>query len=188
MRRGTWFLACLLAACSASPAAPATTTSPHPSGHGTVAPASADASATGDEPGPIGSALPVTLTGIELHTFAVGEDVLDRMAAELGVMRTDIEVAFASDHGARFVQMYALRLRGTDAAELAATWADAAFPPDITDVSVSEGTIAGRMVTIVESASLPSVGTYYLDPRDDILIVVQAFDVETATEALAAVP
>ena len=38
------------------------------------------------------------------------------------------------------------------------------------------------------TASLPGVGTYYLDPRDDILVVVQAFDVEVAAEALTAVP
>jgi hypothetical protein len=43
-------------------------------------------------------------------------------------------------------------------------------------------------VTVVESASLASVGTFYLDPRDDILIVVQAFGDDVAAEALAAVP
>lgn len=41
---------------------------------------------------------------------------------------------------------------------------------------------------LVASASLPGVGTYYLDPRDDILVVVQAFDVEVAAEALTAAP
>lgn len=184
MRSGTWLVGCLLVACSVTPAAPSTTgptQTNRPS-------ATASAIATAGEPASIGSALPVELSGVELHTFAVGEDVLLRLAEELGVAISDLEVAFASDHGARFVQMYALRLRGTDTGQLAATWAAVAFPPDITEVSVSESTVADRMVTVVESAGLPSVGTYYLDPRDDILIVVQAFDVETATDALAAVP
>ena len=131
--------------------------------------------------------LPIELAGVELHTFAVGEDILARLADALGVPVTELETAFASEHGARFFQMYALRLHGTDAASLAATWAAVAFAPDVTDVSVSDAMLADRMVTVVESPELPSVGTFYLDPRDDILVVVQAFDVGVAEEALGAV-
>jgi len=188
MRRGAWFLPWLLAACSASPAAPSTTAPADRPSQTTVPSATTSATAAAGEPAPIGSALPVELTGVELHTFAVGEDILARVAEALGVPVPELEVAFASDHGARFVQMYALRLPGTDAASLATTWAAVAFPPDVTEVSVSERTLVDRTVTVVESPELPSVGTFYLDPRDDILVVVQAFDVEVAEEALAAVP
>jgi hypothetical protein len=188
VRRNGWFLACLLAACSAAPAAPSATPTPEPSAQGTVTPAATAPPAPSSEPAEIGSALPSTLDGVELHTFAVGEDLLARLAERLGAARSDLDAEFASDHGARFVQMYALRLPGTDAAQLATTWAVVAFPPDVSDVSVSGATLANRTVTVIESASLPGVGTYYLDPRDDILVVVQAFDVEVAAEALAAVP
>ena len=188
MQRGTWILTCLLAACSASSAAPSATPPAERTASSTVAESAAEASATSGEPAPIGSVLPTTLGDVELHTFAVGQDILARVAEELGVAPTDLEVAFASDHGARFVQMYALRLPGTDAATLAATWVAVAFPPDVTDVSVSERTVADRPVTVVDSASLASVGTFYVDPRDDVLIVVQAFDVEVAEEAFTAVP
>jgi len=188
MRRGAWFLVCLLSACTTAPAAPSTTAPTDRPSQTTVPSATTSATATAGEPAPIGSVLPIELAGVELHTFAVGEDILARVADAHGVPVTELETAFASEHGARFFQMYALRLPGTDAASLATTWAAVAFPPDVTAVSVSERTLADRTVTVVESPELPSVGTFYLDPRDDVLVVVQALDVEVAAEALAAVP
>lgn len=182
MRRATWFITSLLAACSA-PAAPSGTS---PSERPAVS--ISTVAATAGEPVAIAAVLPATLGDVELHTFAVGEDIIGRLGDKVGVAVTDIEVAFASDHGARFVQMYALRLPGTDAGTLATTWAAVAFPPDVTDVSVDEQSVAGRTVTVVESPSLASVGTFYVDPRDDVLFVVQAFDVEVAEEAFAAIP
>ncbi|MGH2418830.1 MAG: hypothetical protein ACRDFY_10895 [Candidatus Limnocylindria bacterium] len=136
---------------------------------------------------PIGSVLPTHLAGLELHTFGVGGDILARLADAHGVAVDDLETAFASEHGARFIQMYAIRLPGTTATALAATWVAVAYPPGVDDVDVTEETIAGRLVTVVHAPSLaPQVGTFYLYPRDDILFVVQTFDPVAAREALAA--
>ncbi len=126
---------------------------------------------------------------MELHTFAVGEDILARLAAELGVDPDELETAFASDHGARFLQMYAIRLQGTTAAELAEGWGQVAYPPDADDVAIADETIDGEPITVVDSPSTRSrLGTFYLDRRGQTLIVVQAFDFSVAVEALASIP
>jgi hypothetical protein len=133
--------------------------------------------------------LPTTLGGVELHTFEVGHDILERLAAEIGVPRDQIEMAWASEHGVRFLQMYAVRLAGTPAASLATAWEAAAYPPDVEDVVVSDQTIGGRRVTVVHAPGAATrLGTFYVLAQDEILTVVQAMDSEVAAEAIASLP
>jgi hypothetical protein len=151
--------------------------------------ASVSSTPTADESTPIETNLPTELGGVELHSFAVGQDILLRLADRLAVDATAFEAAYASEHGARFLQMYALRLPGTDGAALRTAWAEVAYPPDVTDVVVSEDDIEGRLVTVVDAPSARSrLGTFYLHSLDDTLFVVQAFDRGVATEALSALP
>jgi len=138
---------------------------------------------------PLEVVLPRELDGVELHTFAVGEDILARLAAELDVTSDELETAFASDHGARFLQMYAIRVPGMTAAELAEGWSAVAYPPDVDDVVIGSETIDGAPIAVVDSPSTRSrLGTFYLDRREDALIVVQAFDFSVAVEALSSIP
>jgi len=138
---------------------------------------------------PIGSVLPTELGGVELHTFAIGEEILARLAERLGVTIDELETAFASEHGARFMQIYALRLPGTDASALATGWAAIAYPPEVPDVAVSEETIDGRAVTVVHSPSAsPRLGTFYLYGSGPTLFVVQALERDVAMEALGSLP
>ena len=133
--------------------------------------------------------LPRELHGVDLHTFAVGEDILARLASRFGVVPDDLETAFASDHGARFLQMYAIRLPGKTADELAEGWSLVAYPPEADDVAIAGETIDGRPITVVDSPSTRSrLGTFYLDRQGDTLIVVQAFDLSVAVEALSSIP
>lgn len=142
-----------------------------------------------DEIQPLDAVLPRELNGVELHTFPVGEDILARLAIRFGVTPDELETAFASEHGARFLQMYAIRLRGTTADELAEGWSLVAYPPDVDDVAIAGETIDGAPITVVDSPSTRSrLGTFYLDQRGDALIVVQAFDFSVAVEALASIP
>jgi hypothetical protein len=144
--------------------------------------------ATASQPPSLRTLLPAELDGVELHTFAVGEDILARLAADTGVSSDQLMTAFASDHGSRFVQTYAMRLPGTPASALAAGWAAVAYPPDVSDVAVRNEAIDGRPITVVHSPSAsPRLGTFYLDSRGDALIVVQAFDSNLASEVLASV-
>jgi hypothetical protein len=177
----------VLGACSvAAPAEP----SQSPSAIATPrASATTAAVATPEELPPLQAQLPSQLGEVELHTFAVGQDILDRLAATLGVARAEVEAAYASEHGARFFQTYAIRLAGSPASSLATAWAAVAYPPDVTDVSVTEEAIGGSAVTVVHSPSAASrLGTFYLLPRDETLIVVQAPERVIAEEALAALP
>jgi len=177
----------VLGACSvAAPAEPSQSPSAVATPSAGATPAT---SATPEELPPLQAQLPSQLGGVELHTFAVGPDILDRLAAELGVAPEAIEAAYASEHGARFFQMYAIRLAGSPASSLATSWAAVAYPPDVSDTSVMEETIDGRAVTVVRAPSAAArLGTFFLLPRDETLLVVQAFDHETAEEALAALP
>jgi hypothetical protein len=180
-------LALALTACATPPGSSPEDVSPTPP----VAPASAKANVTPSDPSAseasaLDAALPAELDGVELHTFAVGEDILARLAAALDVGPDELERAFASDHGARFLQMYAIRLPGTSADALADGWAVVAYPPDTGDVTVADETLDGRTITVVDSPGTRSrLGTFYLDRRGDTLIVVQAFDFSVAVEALA---
>jgi hypothetical protein len=132
---------------------------------------------------------PSELGGVDLHTFAVGQDILARLASRQGVATDELEAAFASNHGARFVQMYAVRLRGTTAAALVDAWGAVAYPPEVDDVGITRETMNGRPLTVVHSPSTAArLGTFYLDRRGETLIVVQAFALDVALEALASIP
>jgi len=184
-------LALTLAACAAPPPAlPASqpaTTMPSPRASETDIVGSSEATAS--QPPSLQALLPAEHDGVELHTFAVGEDILARLAADMDASRDQLMTAFASDHGSRFVQTYAIRLPGTPASALAAGWAAVGYPPDVSDVAVRDETIDGRPITVVHSPSAsPRLGTFYLDSRGDTLIVVQAFDSDVASEVLASVP
>jgi hypothetical protein len=191
VRRGIGILALTLAACAAPPPAlpesqPATTM---PSPRASESDSVESSEATASQPPSLQTLLPAELDGVELHTFAVGEDILARLAADIGVSPDQLMTAFASDHGSRFVQIYAIRLPGAPASALAAAWTAVAYPPDVSDVAVRDETIDGRPITVVHSPSAsPRLGTFNLDSRGDALIVVQALDSDVASEVLASVP
>ncbi len=187
MRVRALILPIVLAACSA--AAPA---EPSQSPAATATPsarATPSVAATPEDLPPLQGQLPSQLGEVELHTFAVGQDILERLAAHLDVAPEAVEAAYASEHGARFFQMYAIRLPGSAASSLATAWAAVAYPPEVTDVSVTDETIDDLAVTVVHAPSAAArLGTFYLLPGDETLVVVQALDRETAEEALAGLP
>ncbi len=140
-------------------------------------------------PPPIDSMLPVTLGGVELHTFAVGQDILERLVARLGVGIEQLEVRYASEHGARFLQMYALRVPGATGSGLVEAWVAVAYAPDVEDAASSQESVAGKDVVRVSAPSAAGrIGTFHLYADDDTLLVVQAFNPQVAAEALAALP
>ena len=194
MRRITALLALTssLTACADAPGRSSSIASLAPSP--TVAASTAEAVPSAESSttvvGPLEGVLPRELNGVELHTFAVGEDILGRLATRFGVAPDELETAFASEHGARFLQMYAIRLPGTTADELAEGWSLVAYPPEAaSDVAIAGETIGGTPITVVDSPSTRSrLGTFYLDRRGDTLIVVQSFDFNVAVEALASLP
>lgn len=133
--------------------------------------------------------LPTSLNGVDLHTFAVGGDILERLAAALGVPPTAVEAAYASEHGARFFQTYALRVAGVDGQQLLDAFSASAYDPIEGDVTRDEATVGGRPVTVVTQASTAArLGTFYAYPVDDVLLVVQSFDPIVAGEVIAALP
>ncbi|HJP72502.1 MAG TPA: hypothetical protein VJ975_12365 [Candidatus Limnocylindria bacterium] len=134
----------------------------------------------------IGDYLPVKLDGVELHTFAVAQDVTARLGQAVGA---PLELAYASEHGARFIQTIAIRAPGTDASALAMLFPAAAFPPDGATADVSEADLGGEGVTAVaDPAATARLGTYYLLARDDVLIVVETFTPEDAADMIGALP
>ena len=195
VRRSFGFVALTLAVsgCAGPPASgsPLASPSPSPSVSASEVAAVASAERSASQLTPLAEVLPTEVDGLALHTFAVGEDILARLAIQLCVEPADLETAFASEHGALFFQMYAIRLPGTTAAELAEGWSLVAYPPDITDVEIAGETIDGTAITVVNSPSAAyRLGTFYLDANGpgETLIVVQAFDISVAVEALASVP
>ena len=130
--------------------------------------------------------LPVRIGTTVLHTFPVGQDWLARLGSQLGVSRSGLDVAYASDHGAAFVQMYAIRAAGRDTPRLLTALAAVAYPTGTADVSSK--TIAGREATVINQAETASrLGTFYAFGIGDTLIVAEAFAepvVERAFEAL----
>ena len=133
--------------------------------------------------------LPTSLNGVELHTFAVDGDVLDRLGFTLGIEPIAIEVAYASEHGARFFQTYALRVAGVDGPRLLEAFVASAYDPAEGEVSRDEADAGGRSVTVVtQAASAARLGTFYAYLHDDVLLVVQAYDTVVADEVIAALP
>jgi hypothetical protein len=131
--------------------------------------------------------LPVRIGTTVLHTFPVGQDWLTRLASRLGVSRSSLDVAYASDHGAAFVQMYAIRALGFDTSQLLATLAAVAYPTGKADVSSK--TIAGREVTVINQAKTANrLGTFYAFGIGDALIVAEAFAEPVVERAFQALP
>jgi hypothetical protein len=148
----------------------------------------AAAAATGEPTErPLDALLPTELGGVQLHTFAVGQDNLQRLAARIGMGVGDLEVRYASEHGARFLQTYAIRAPGVAGSELAEAWAGVAYPPEVTDVGQTEQIIGDTEVRVSHAPSAGArLGTFYAFSAGETLLVVQAFDPAVAAEAIAA--
>lgn len=182
-------LALLLAAC-ARPAGPESATDSEP----TASPSATVTASSSAEPPvasasaatPIGAYLPAELDGVELHTFAVAQEVTARLGEAAGA---ELELAYASEHGVRFIQTIAIRAPGTDPNQLVELFPAAAFPPDGASAEISSTQLAGEPVTAVaDPAATARLGTYYLVVRDDVLIVVEAFTPEDAADMIGALP
>ncbi len=138
---------------------------------------------------PLEGVLPTHLGDVELHTFRVGPDIIDRLFQRLGVGYDGVQQAYASEHGERFLQMYALRSPEVSGPEMLEAWAAVAYAPEVAEVSVSERPVAGRTVTVIAAPSMANqIGTFYAYTSGNMLLVVQAFDEAVATEALQALP
>jgi len=138
-------------------------------------------------PRPLQSMLPVRIGSTELHTFPVGQDWLARLASKLGIGMKRLAVAYASDHGAAFVQMYAIRVEGIDTARLLGGLAEVAYPSG--DVDLSSKLIAGRNVTVInQPATADRLGTFYAFGEGDTLIVAEAFAEPVMERAFQALP
>ena len=189
MRSAILLVALLLGACATTPTASGPSPSATAAPVSSPTPSPSEAQTAAESLPPIASVLPTHLGDFELHTFETGRDSLVRLAAELGVDPGELEFAFASEHGARFVQMTAIRVHGRPARELAEAWAVAGYTPDVDDVQVGEEDVNGELVTVVSSTAAGSrIGTFYLVERGATLVVIQAFDREIVEEALAALP
>lgn len=133
--------------------------------------------------------LPRSLNGVELHTFAVGGDLMDRLASTLALEPSAIEAAYASEHGARFFQTYAVRVPGADGPSLLEAFVASAYDPSEGEVIRDEATIGGRSVNVVtQPTTAARLGTFYAYLIDDALLVVQSFDPLVADEVIAALP
>lgn len=131
--------------------------------------------------------LPVRTGTTELHTFPVGQDWLARLATRLGIAASDLHAAYASDHGAAFVQMYAIRVAGFDTRQLLAALATVAYPTG--QAEVSSKMIAGREVTIINQPETAiRLGTFYAFGIGDTLIVAEAFAEPVVERAFQALP
>lgn len=113
----------------------------------------------------------------------------DRLVATLGADPANLEVAYASEHGARFFQTYALRLRGVSGSGMLEAFLTATYDPAEGDVTHSDSTVNGIPVTVVaQPTTIARLGTYYAYPYRDVLLVVQAFDPRVAEQVLQALP
>ena len=136
---------------------------------------------------PLDAMLPTELGGVELHTFPVGQDSMQRLASRFGLDLADLDVRYASEHGARFLQMYAIRAPGISAPDLIEAWAAVAYPAEVTDAAHSQQVIGRTAVRVSHAPSAAArLGTYYAFSLDDTLLVVQAFEPAVAAEAVAA--
>jgi hypothetical protein len=178
-----------MAACSsvatpgaASPSTP--TVTPNAS-----SPAPADASPTpqptSDER-PLQGLLPAAFRGTEAHTFPVGQDMVARLAAAIGIRRRALKAAYASDHGPAFVQMYALRAADHDPQELLNALPQAAYPgAPAGAVTVEPGHLGDSAVTVIsEPNEAGTIGSFYALIDGGTLIVVQALAEPVAEAAL----
>jgi hypothetical protein len=181
-----------LAACSAGPT-PGGASPSHssPSSAASLVPSVSDAptpEATPDDR-PLQSLLPADFRGTEAHTFAVGQDMLARLAAAVGVRRRALEAAYASDHGPAFVQMFALRAPGQDPRELLDALTRAAYAAGAGSVTVEQRQLGDRRVTVISEPSLAaSIGSFYAFSDGGTLIVAQALAQPVAEAAFEELP
>ncbi|HYM52528.1 MAG TPA: hypothetical protein VEW45_03470 [Candidatus Dormibacteraeota bacterium] len=140
-------------------------------------------------PIPVGLLLPTELGGVELHTFAVGQDSVARLLTELDAAPAELEIAYASEHGARFLQLYALRVRGVDGEALLNAFVAAAYDPAAGTIDRSDEEIADHSVTVInQPATAGRLGTFYAYTLGDALLVAQGFDRQTVEDGLGALP
>jgi hypothetical protein len=154
-------------------------------------PGSPIASAEPAERPSVGELLPRELDGVELHTFAVSSDVLARLADAAGVAVEELEVAYASEHGARFIQMLAIRHPAIEAERLRDLFAQVAYGAvvDAMPTSRTEEVAGVEDVLVTEDPELaPRLGVFYSLVRGDALVVVQAFARVDAEAAITALP
>jgi len=139
---------------------------------------------------PLQGLLPADFRGTEAHTFPVGQDMLGRLAAALGIRRRALEAAYASDHGPAFVQMYALRVAGHDPQELLDALPAAAYPDaPAGSVTVESGQLGDRAVTVVsEPNAAGTIGSFYAFIDGGTLIVAQALAEPVAEAAFDELP
>jgi hypothetical protein len=191
---GVVIVALLLVACSrpagSSPAGTTQRATPTADATSRAMPSAAapgsSAAAPGASSSPVGAYLPHELDGVQLHTFAVAADVTGRLGQAAGV---PLELSYASEHGARFIQTIAIRAPGTDAGALASLFPAAAFPPDGATAEVTPTTLADEpVIAVADPATTARLGTYYLLTRDDVLIVIEAFSPDDAADMVAALP
>ncbi|MDP9468815.1 MAG: hypothetical protein M3P32_08795 [Chloroflexota bacterium] len=129
------------------------------------------------------------LGGVELHAFAVGQDMVARLLATVGATSLQLEIAYASDHGARFLQLYAIRVKGVDGDGLLTALAAAAYDPAAGPIDRVAEEIGGKAVSVVsQPATAQQVGTFYAYLLGGTLLIAQALDRSTAEEGLAAMP
>jgi hypothetical protein len=139
---------------------------------------------------PLQGLLPAGFRGTEAHTFPVGQDMLARLAAAIGIRRRSLEAAYASDHGPAFVQLYALRAAGHDPHELLAVLPAAAYPSaPAGSVTVEPGQLADRSVTVISKPSQAgTIGSFYALIDGGTLIVAQALAEPVAQAAFDELP
>ncbi|HEX2141987.1 MAG TPA: hypothetical protein VHK28_06890 [Candidatus Limnocylindria bacterium] len=152
----------LLAGC-----APAVSAPPPPSGTSIPSPPATSVLTPGESSTAAGlrdlqDLLPADFGGVEAHTFPVGQDMLARLAAELGVEDDDVQVAFASDHGPAFIQMFAMRVVGSTADQVADALTRTAYPAEA-QPRVSSLRLADRDLAVIRDEALATQrGTFYV--------------------------
>lgn len=140
------------------------------------------------QPG-LSSLLPVELDGVEAHTFPVAQDLLARLAAALEVPVASVDAAYSSEHGARFIQMLAIRVPGIGAEDVLAVLPRVAYPPVASEPEVNSDTLAGRDVVVVNHPDLAfRLGTFYGFTDGGALIVVETLERDAAEAAIGAMP
>jgi len=139
---------------------------------------------------PLQGLLPGDFRGTEAHTFAVGQDMLARLATAVGIRRRALDAAYASDHGPAFVQMYALRAAGHDPQDLLAALPQAAYPKAPAEaITVEPGRFGDRRVTVIsEPSEVGTIGSFYALVDGGTLIVAQALAEPVAEAAFAELP
>ena len=193
IRAPSLVIAAALTACSsvATPGAHAPTVPPATVAATSPAAASASQSTapTADER-PLQDLLPAGFRGVEAHRFPVGQEMLARLAAAIGVRQRALEAAYASDHGPAFVQMFALRVAGHDPQELLDAFPRVAYPtaPD-GSITVEPGQLGDRQVTVIsEPSQAGTIGSFYAFVDGGTLIVAQALAEPVAEAAFEELP